>query len=119
MAQFGPKTCKVAAHLGEVAKKNTKRLFHLKSLAGTDGTTANAFQHCYWSALMTRNINRTVAKRMGDLHESRAFNDPLLREIDLYNNMYGRRYGAQSGTLAEARGKCYAAANDGTLSRTR
>lgn len=68
-----------------------------------DGTSANAFQHCYWSGIMTRMTSRKFAKEWGDAHEryQRGASGVWRRTppkspnvaMDLYNNNIGRAIG--------------------------
>lgn len=51
---------------------------------------ADAFRHCYWSGLMTKEFGWETAKEFGDRHEYNDDQHPFEAEVDLYNNRQGR-----------------------------
>jgi hypothetical protein len=53
-----------------------------------DDENNNAFLHSYWSALMTKNIDSSWAKKFSDAHESNSL-ETLSSQMDLYNNKIG------------------------------
>lgn len=50
----------------------------------------DAFRHCYWSGLMTKEFGWETAKDFGDRHEYNEDQHPMEAETDLYNNRQGR-----------------------------
>ncbi|ORX92093.1 hypothetical protein K493DRAFT_142377, partial [Basidiobolus meristosporus CBS 931.73] len=54
---------------------------------------ADAFRHCYWSALMTISIGESQAKEVGDAHEVFGQNSAAASSMDLFNNARGREIG--------------------------
>ena len=62
-----------------------------------DGTRANAFQHAFWSALMTQSGGASYAEQFSDAHESIPAGVSLnqsqttRRNMDFYNNNVGRQ----------------------------
>jgi hypothetical protein len=70
----------VAIRYGINLKRNTKKQ-----------AEADAFQHAYWSYLMTRAMGAEKAKLYGDAHERSSVNRAGSRLMDLYNNNVGRR----------------------------
>ena len=62
---------------------------------------ANAFRHCLWNVLICQRVLKVSgdatksefwAKRITDLHEKLAPNEPLEQAMDLHNNELGRIY---------------------------
>ncbi len=54
---------------------------------------ADAFRHCYWSALMTQHIGVIQAKMVGDNHELLNEGPETERQMDYYNNAVGLQVG--------------------------
>ncbi|WP_233621812.1 SpvB/TcaC N-terminal domain-containing protein [Amycolatopsis sp. WAC 04182] len=55
-----------------------------------DGTIGNAFQHAYWSGLLTGIVGPGTAKALTDAHEAFLGNDRHNELMDLHNNSVGR-----------------------------
>jgi hypothetical protein len=49
----------------------------------------DAFRHCYWSALLTRDVGAANAKAFTDAHEDKAGNPAGEKAMDLHNNGVG------------------------------
>lgn len=61
----------------------------------------DAFRHCYWNALMTREQGAELAEQFATAHESGG--GPVLeREMDLYNNRVGRNIGSTRSTATDS-----------------
>ncbi|MFI0798681.1 RHS repeat-associated core domain-containing protein [Amycolatopsis lurida] len=60
-----------------------------------DGTIGNAFQHAYWSALLTMRFGPERAQELTDAHEATSDNHGKfwLELMDLHNNWIGRTIG--------------------------
>jgi len=55
--------------------------------------TGDAFRHCYWNALMTREQGADLAREFANAHETGG--GPAIEgRMDLHNNAVGRRIGA-------------------------
>ena len=86
-----------AAYLdGYIAYKQTTMWFSLDQMA--NGTAGNAFQHAYWSAIMTRDLGADYAIEMGYAHEAYAGyanggyvspDEKYDSEMDLFNDHAG------------------------------
>lgn len=61
---------------------------------------SDAFQHCYWAALLTRDVGMNQAKAFTDAHENRPGNPPEDKAMDLYNNARGIVIGVIHGPRA-------------------
>jgi hypothetical protein len=55
-----------------------------------DGWKGNAFQHAYWNYLMARSAGNELAGQFADAHENFPSNNALHKDMDLFNNNYGR-----------------------------
>ncbi|MGY6652951.1 SpvB/TcaC N-terminal domain-containing protein [Amycolatopsis sp. TRM77291] len=61
--------------------------------ATQDGAIGNAFQHAYWSALLTVYFGEADAKKFTDAHEMEEGNADNRGLMDLHNNWIGRTIG--------------------------
>ena len=77
-----------------VAIDATRTRFNGNIDVGNDRNIANAFQHSYWNALLTRHIGRDRAKVWTDAHESGGVT-PFATDMDFFNNEVGRRIGTE------------------------
>lgn len=77
----------------------------------------DAFRHCYWSALMTRDIGFLNTKSITDAHEDFPGNPPAEKDMDLHNNMQGILIGLghKKSSDKEIAGLCEAALRAGRL----
>ncbi|HUP70392.1 MAG TPA: RHS repeat-associated core domain-containing protein [Acidimicrobiales bacterium] len=98
--------CLVAFRLSRLAIRDTTARYGHKN----DDTSANAFQHCYWNALMTMHMGARAAKGFGDRHEQRPRGRKesgetydARKRMDLANNRLGRKIGGCS----ESATACY------------
>jgi hypothetical protein len=55
----------------------------------------DAFRHCYWSGLMTKEFGWETAKGFGDRHEYNEDQHSFEASADLYNNRQGRIWAQQ------------------------
>ncbi|MEC4719695.1 hypothetical protein RY831_11090 [Noviherbaspirillum sp. CPCC 100848] len=69
----------------EAAFEETKRRF------GFNGRNdqSDAFRHCFWSAVLAREIGYAGALRFTTAHESSPLNSKIEKEMDLHNNGVG------------------------------
>jgi hypothetical protein len=79
------KKCEKARDLAQRAVKATQRIYKTTR----DKGWANAYQHCYWNALMTVSLGAEFAKKVADAHEDHPPSPE--QQMDLTNNFYGRR----------------------------
>jgi hypothetical protein len=79
----------------------------------------DAFRHCYWSALMTANIDLQWARRWGEAHEKVP--NPIMLEtvMDNQNNADGRMYASRNPSAGDDGLKfaCIWLVDNGRLSR--
>ncbi|MEM7665672.1 MAG: hypothetical protein AAF250_07415 [Pseudomonadota bacterium] len=98
----------------DTAVAETVRLFARNGLHNGKG---DAFRHCYWSALLARDLGADNARSFTTAHENYSGNPPKERAMDLHNNGVGIGIGSsnKSATDTELSVKCRAALNAGTL----
>ncbi len=53
----------------------------------------DAFRHCFWSSVLSRDIGYFWAKAFTDAHESNPGNPANEKEMDLHNNSVGLKIG--------------------------
>ena len=79
---------------------------------------SDAFRHCFWSSVLSRDIGYFWAKAFTDAHETNPDNPPDEKEMDLHNNSVGLKIGFyyfipdSNSSLSD---KCYKALQNGEL----
>jgi hypothetical protein len=76
---------------------------------------SDAFRHCFWSAILSRDIGYSAALRFTTAHESSPTNDPAEKKMDLHNNTVGLKIGRAKGSNHSLSNRCMAALNAGQL----
>lgn len=76
---------------------------------------SDAFRHCYWSALLVREIGYQQAIEFTTLHESQPGNDLKEKAMDLHNNRAGADIGRNGGADEMLALKCMEALKQGRL----
>ncbi len=74
----------------EKALSEAEKRFPVTSLHNGKG---DAFRHCYWSALLTRDIGVSNTKSFTDAHENDPKNPLDEKQMDLHNNSVGMMIG--------------------------
>ncbi|MBK7707905.1 MAG: hypothetical protein IPN69_05260 [Acidobacteria bacterium] len=79
---------------------------------------SDAFRHCFWSAILSRDIGYYWAKSFTTAHESNPGQPPEEKEMDLHNNSVGLNIGfyyfiPDSNTALSD--KCFKALQNGEL----
>lgn len=95
-------------HIDDIKDNTLKAIRKAIKLFGSGSLhngTGDAFRHCYWPALLTRDIGKDNAKAYTTAHESRAGNPKNEKDMDLHNNQKGIEIGrinpnASDGELA-------------------
>ncbi len=80
--------------------------------AGQHNGQGDAFRHCYWSALLARDLGADNARAFTTAHEAYSANPPRERAMDLHNNAAGVTIGS---THTEASDAILAALCEGAL----
>ena len=93
------------------AFKETERWF------GINGRNdkSDAFRHCFWSAILTREIGYSGAFRFTTAHELSALNPKDEKEMDLHNNGVGLSIGRDGGSDQNISLRCLGALKSGKL----
>ena len=89
----------------DIAMAKTRELFR----GGQHNTVADAFRHCYWSALMTVRIGARKTREFSTWHETKMSNPFDEWRMDLHNNQVGIEIGERGGDDVELARQCAAA----------
>lgn len=89
---------------------NKKRFGHIGRNDKSD-----AFRHCFWSAVLVREIGYQNALQFTNAHESDPKNPPAEKAMDLYNNSIGLSIGRAGGNNTYLSGRCMVALLSGQL----
>jgi len=76
---------------------------------------ADAFRHCFWSAILARDLGYFSALQFTAAHESVADNPREEKEMDLHNNKVGLLIGRTGGSDQKLARGCMAALTGGQL----
>ncbi len=76
---------------------------------------SDAFRHCFWSAILARDIGYQDAMRFTTAHESSPKNRIEEKRMDLHNNRVGLGIGFKKGTNAVISERCMSALHAGKL----
>lgn len=76
---------------------------------------SDAFRHCFWSALLVRDIGYAGALRFTNAHESSPLNPKNEKEMDLHNNGVGLSIGRVGGSDQVLIHRCMEALQNGKL----
>lgn len=95
----------------EAAFRETKMRF------GFNGRNdkSDAFRHCFWSAILAREIGYSGALQFTTAHESSSLNPKDEKEMDLHNNGVGLSIGRIGGADQALSQRCMAALMVGQL----
>lgn len=110
----------VLAHPFDAMKINeAKRVAILETLrrfpGGQHNTPADAFRHCYWSALVTSRIGESKAREFTTWHEAKPNNPFCEWRMDIANNAVGIEIGRRGGNDAQLAKACFEALQQGRL----
>lgn len=85
-----------------------KAFWETQRIFGKNGEddSADAFRHCYWSALLVKEIGYTDALILTRAHESDPDNNPDAKAMDLHNNSIGLEIGKLGLTDEDISHKC-------------
>lgn len=98
--------------LAKKAEVETARRFKINS----HNDAGDAFRHCYWSALIAKELGTDIALEFTNGHEAFFDNPPEEKYMDLHNNNIGIEIGESLLTTDEAiSNACYNAVRDKKL----
>lgn len=81
----------------------------------THNDAGDAFRHCYWSAILCRDLGYMAALRYTSAHESFAGNPGPEKAMDLHNNAVGLTIGLAGGPDQIISNRCADAMRSGKL----
>ncbi|VAW87559.1 hypothetical protein MNBD_GAMMA18-2198 [hydrothermal vent metagenome] len=89
----------------EIAFAETRKRF------GQNGRNdrSDAFRHCFWSAMLARDLGYQNALQFTNAHESDPRNPPQEKAMDLHNNSVGLSIGRVGGHNNQLSSRCMAA----------
>lgn len=88
----------------------------MRRFIGTSHNDAgDAFRHCYWSAILCRDLGYVAALRYTSAHEAFAGNPAQEKAMDLYNNAVGLNIGRAGGPNQIISNRCVEAMRSGRL----
>lgn len=95
----------------EIAFSETRKRF------GVNGHNdkSDAFRHCFWSAMLARDLGYLNALRFTSSHESDPRNPPQEKAMDLHNNSVGLSIGMSGGNNDNLSSLCMSALLTGKL----
>ncbi|MDX1812450.1 MAG: hypothetical protein R3240_10910 [Gammaproteobacteria bacterium] len=67
----------------------TERIFGISG----DNDESDAFRHCFWAAMLSRELGYEHALEITSAHESSPSSDPEEKAMDLFNNSIGLNIG--------------------------
>jgi len=95
----------------EKAFKQTKKLFGFNG----HNDKSDAFRHCYWSALLSKEIGYANALVFTTAHESSPLNPKNEKSMDLHNNLFGLKIGLHKKSDSMMSMQCIMALKKGQL----
>lgn len=95
----------------EKAYEETRKRFGINGRSDK----SDAFRHCFWSAVLARDIGYTGALQFTTAHESSPLNPNKEKAMDLHNNVAGLAIGRMGGSDQVLGQRCMAALLSGQL----
>lgn len=91
-------------HIGIIRENADKALAEAQSLfpSSVHNGDGDAFRHCFWSALLGRDIGQSNAIEFTTAHEGYSGNPAGERAMDLHNNAVGAKIGGASPGATDA-----------------
>lgn len=80
---------------------------HFRKNLKTD--KSDAFRHCFWSAILARDIGFVDALQFTTVHEEKKSNPAREKEMDLHNNKAGLLIGKTGGSDKKLAERCMSA----------
>jgi hypothetical protein len=92
-------------HVDEIKENSRNALKKAQVLFGGGSLhngAGDAFRHCYWSALLARDLGGDNAQQFTTAHESKPGNPKKEKEMDLYNNGKGIEIGRKNPNASDS-----------------
>lgn len=105
------------AHIMTIKESKEAAFAETKKQFGRNGRNdkSDAFRHCYWSALLSKELGYTNALEFTTAHESSPANIQSEKTMDLYNNKLGLQIGQNKKSTLSVSMQCLAALRGGKL----
>ncbi len=88
-----------------IIRENTNKSFNISRKKFPNlrrhNDRGDAFRHCYWAALLARDIGYHNAKKFTTAHENYSLNPSKERAMDLYNNNIGLEVGRKKKDISD------------------
>ncbi len=94
-----------------LALSETKKRFGLNG----QNDKSDAFRHCFWSAVLARDLGYSDALIFTTAHESNPKNPMKAKAMDLHNNKVGLQIGKKGGSNNLLSNQCMGALSSGKL----
>lgn len=104
-------------HAFSIKESKEKAFEETKKRFGFNGRNdkSDAFRHCFWSAILSRELGYDNAKRFTNAHESSSKNIPAEKVMDLHNNSIGLVISKTGGKDISLSSRCKSALDSGKL----
>ncbi len=104
-------------HILAIKKSKEKAFAETIQYFGVNGRNdkSDAFRHCFWSAILARELGYHNALQFTNAHESDPRNLSDEKAMDLHNNSTGLSIGRTGGNNNFLSGRCMAALLNGKL----
>ena len=104
-------------HASSIKESKEKAFAETKKIFGVNGRndSSDAFRHCYWSALLSKELGYLNALEFTTAHESSPVNPKNEKEMDLYNNAIGLKIGQNKDVTDSLSAQCMSALKGGKL----
>jgi hypothetical protein len=98
-------------HANAIRKSKAIAFAETQKVFGYNGMNdwSDAFRHCFWAAILARDIGYEGAIAFTSAHESPPNNPVVERTMDLHNNFKGAEIGRNGGTNQALSQRCSAA----------
>jgi len=93
------------------AAAETERRF----IGNNHNDAGDAFRHCFWSAILSRDLGYMHALRYTTAHETFSRNPPKEKAMDMHNNAVGLKIGRTRGPDQIISERCVSAMRSGEL----
>jgi len=104
-------------HITTIKESKGAAYSETKKIFGVNGRNdkSDAFRHCFWSALLSKDLGYTNALKFTTAHESSPHNPTNEKAMDLHNNKVGLSIGQNKKSLNILSLQCQAALKNNKL----
>jgi len=104
-------------HINTIKESKEEAFSETKKHFGKNGRNdkSDAFRHCYWSAILSKELGYVNALEFTTAHESSPLNPKNEKKMDLHNNKIGLKIGQNKKSKLSLSMQCLAALRGGKL----